>query len=363
MKLSSVVTAIIVGAFLYALVMERDFLRALAGAEPIAAAETEVTPVAVGDEAVSVIAMHSAARPVESELVLRGQTEASRRVEVRAETTGLVISEPLRRGARVEAGDLLCELDPGTRPAQLAEAEARLTEAEANARASESLVERGYTAETTAIGNRAALQAAQAVINQAEREIERLKITAPFGGLIESDTAELGELLQPGSECSTIIDLSPIKLIGYAPERLVDRIETGAPVGTRLLTGQEFLGEVTFVSRSADPETRTFLVEAEVANRDLKIRDGITAEIVIGLDGTQAHLLPQSALTLDDLGRLGVRTVMGAATEFVPVTIVRDTPDGVWLEGLPETADVIVVGQDFVTDGQAVEATFREPAP
>lgn len=363
MKLSSVLTAILVGAFLYALVMEREALRVLAGAEPTEAAEAEVTEAAAGDEAVSVIAVRSAARGVESELVLRGQTEASRRVEVRAETTGLVISEPLRRGAQVEAGDLLCELDPGTRPAQLAEAEARLKEAEANARASESLVERGYTSETTAIGNRAALQAAQAAIDQAKREIERLEITAPFGGLIEDDAAELGELLQPGSECATITDLSPIKLVGYAPERLVDRIETGAPVGARLLTGQEFLGEVTFVARSADPETRTFLVEAEVANRDLAIRDGITAEIVIGLDGTQAHLLPQSALTLDDLGRLGVRTVVEGAAAFVPVTIVRDTPEGVWLEGLPETADVIVVGQDFVTDGQPVEPTFREPAP
>jgi len=362
MKLSSVLAAILVGAFLYALVMERDMLRALAGAEPIEAAAAEVTSAAAA-ETVSVIARHSTARPVESELTLRGQTEASRRVEVRAETTGLVISEPLRRGATVEAGDLLCELDAGTRPAQLAEAEARLKEAEANARASETLVERGFTSETTAIANRAALQAAQAAIDQAERELERLEITAPFGGLIETDTAELGELLQPGSECATIIDLSPIKLIGYAPERLVDRIEPGAPVGARLLTGQEFLGEVTFVSRSADPETRTFLVEAEVANRDNQIRDGITAEMVIGLDGTEAHLLPQSALTLDDLGRLGVRTVQDGVAAFVPVSIVRDTPEGIWLEGLPADVDVIVVGQDFVTDGQPVDARFMELEP
>jgi multidrug efflux system membrane fusion protein len=311
---------------------------------------------------VAVVAEHSIALEVESGVVLRGRTEAARRVEVRAETTGLVVSDPLRRGARVAAGDLLCANDPGPRPAQLAEAAARLAEAEANNPASERLAERGYTAETTAIANRASLQAAQAMIDQARREIERLQIHAPFGGLLESDTAELGTLLQPGSECATVIALDPIKLIGFVPETAVDKVKVDAPVGARLLTGQEVAGRVTFVSRSADPDTRTFLVEAEVPNADLSIRGGITAEIRVALEGTSAHLVPQSALTLDDAGRLGLRAVVDDTARFMPVEVVRDAVDGVWVTGLPESLDVIVVGQDFVTDGQPVAASFRDTA-
>lgn len=361
MRVFPILTAIVVGAFLYAFVMERDTLRAIAGAEalPEAAAEPEAEAAA----AVAVVAMRSEAREVASGMVLRGRTEANRRVEVRAQTTGLVISEPLRRGAIVAEGDLLCELDPGNRPALLAEAEARLAEAEANSTASERLAERGYTAETTAIANRAALQSAQAGIDQARREIDRLRIVAPFEGLLEADTAELGALLQPGSECATIIDLDPIKLIGFAPERSVDQIEPGATVGARLLNGKEFTGRVTFVSRSADPATRTFRVEAEVPNTDLAIRDGATAEILVSLAGSAAHLLPQSALTLDDAGRLGVRVVEEGAAAFLPVEVVRDTAEGVWVSGLPESLDVIVVGQDFVTDGQPVTVSMRDPLP
>lgn len=366
MRIVPVISAIFVGLFLYALVLERDFLRALAGAETeVAANEAEADAEAGVAErtAVAVIAEHSKARVVDNALVLRGRTEAQRRVIMQAETTGQVASEPLRRGAMVEAGDLLCELDPGSRPAQLAEAEARLREAEANNRASESLAERGFTAETVAIANRASLQAAQAAIEQARRELDRLKIHAPFGGLLENDSAELGSLLQPGSECATVIDLDPIKLIGFAPERSVDRIVVGAPVGARLLTGQEFTGTVSFVSHAADPETRTFRVEAEVPNTDLAIRDGITAEMLVGLDGTDAHLLPQSALTLDDAGRLGVRAVVDGEAQFMPVEVVRDTAAGIWVAGLPETLDIIVVGQDFVTNGQPVEVTMRESDP
>ena len=40
--------------------------------------------------------------------------------------------------------------------------------------------------------------------------------------------------------------------------------------------------------------------------------------------------------------------------KFVPVTLLRDTPEGVWLTGLPETAEVIVIGQEYVTDGVRV---------
>jgi len=96
-----------------------------------------------------------------------------------------------------------------------------------------------------------------------------------------------------------------------------------------------------------------------VPNADLSIRDGQTAEIAVQSDGQSAHLLPQSALTLDDEGRLGVRTVEGDVARFAPVNVIRDTVDGIWVAGLEPQVDVIVVGQEFVTDGVPVTASFR----
>ncbi len=361
MRIFPILTAALVAAALYLFVMERDTLRAIAGAQEVVAAADEAEPRPSGDPAVAVVVRRSDADEVEGGIVLRGRTEAARRVEVRAETSGLVISEPLRRGATISAGETLCEIDPGNRPAQLAEAEARLLEAQTNRDSAERLAERGFGAEVTAISNRASLQAAEARVDEARREIDRLRVVAPFDGLLESDTAEIGSLLQPGSVCATIIDLDPIKVTGFVPERSVERIKVGSNVGARLITGQEIAGEVTFVSRSADPDTRTFRVEAKAPNPDSAIRDGITAEIFVQLPDTPAHLLPQSALTLDDSGTLGIRAAVDGIAEFMPVTVVRDSVDGVWVTGLPDTVDVIVVGQDFVIDGQPVAVT-REDA-
>lgn len=213
----------------------------------------------------------------------------------------------------------------------------------------------------------AAIEAGQSAVAAARRDIANTAISAPFDGVLESDTAGLGALLQPGSPCARLIDLDPIRLVGFVAEADVDRVTLGAPAGARLSSGREVAGKVTFLSRSADPTTRTFRVEAEVANPDLSIRDGQTAEILVQSAGRMAHLLPQSALTLDDSGALGVRIAShegeGDIARFVPVEMLRDSQDGVWVSGLPDEARVIVTGQDYVSDGVALEVTMREASP
>jgi multidrug efflux system membrane fusion protein len=140
----------------------------------------------------------------------------------------------------------------------------------------------------------------------------------------------------------------------------VNKVELGALAGARLSTGQEIAGEVTFVSRSADMNTRTFETEITVPNPDLALRDGQTVEILIRTAPIRAHLIPGSALTLDDEGRLGVRVIEDGLAQFVPVEVIRDTPEGMLLSGLPDEAEVITVGQEYVTDGVPVAATFRD---
>jgi multidrug efflux system membrane fusion protein len=364
MKFVPILSALLVLAGIYVFIFERDRFVPFdqSGSEtPVEGAETvEAEGDTQIERPVPVVVQSSTAQDIASAVILRGRTEATRRVDVRAETTGTVISEPLSSGTMVAEGQLLCELDPGTRNAQLAQARAALEEARLNDQASSTLAERGFGSETTAAARRAQLGAALAAVEQAEKEIERLRITAPFAGTLETETAELGALLQPGSACATVMSLERVRFVGFVPEREVSRIRVGSPVQVRLVDGNTVRGNVTFVSNSADPQTRTFRIEAEVDNTDRSIRDGATAEISIAISAGEAHLLPQAALTLDDAGQIGVRIVRDGAAYFLPTTVIRDEMDGVWLAGLPDQADVIVVGQEFVSDGRAVRAVSTD---
>lgn len=436
MRLIPIILAIAVTAFIGFAILERerllefaraDHLALLTGEEPEETGETDEVSTdedaQASDEAaetergVRVVAMHSVSRVVDSAVLLRGETEAARQVTVMAETSGAVVSEPLRKGSFVQKDQMLCELDPGTRgssldeakarlaeakaqvpgtearipeaEARLAEAKARLEEAVINANAATKLKEDGFASETRVASTQASVRAAEATVSSAEaglksaqsglestkaairsaeaavataeKEIERLTVTAPFAGLLETDAAELGALLQPGSPCATIIQLDPIKLVGFVPETEVARVDIGAPAGARLSDGSEVVGRVTFLSRSADETTRTFRVEIQVPNAELAIRDGQTAEIIIEADGVSAHLLPQSSLTLNDEGALGVRAVNEDQTvAFHAVELLRDTREGVWVAGLPDTLDVITLGQEYVTEGVRVIPTFKD---
>lgn len=325
-----------------------------AAAEP---ASEGTRPEAEARAPIPVLTLETRAEETARRLTIRGETAANRLVEVRAETTGLVASEPLRRGTRVAEGDLLCRLDPGSRPAQLAEARALLAEAEAEYNAADRLSSQGFAAETSRIGRAALLEAARAEVELMEFDIARLEIRAPFAGLLESDTAELGSRLAEGELCAKVIDLSTVKAIGYVSENDVDLLELGQPATARLVNGAEAAGRVTFVSRMADPETRTFEVEVTLPNDAGRLRDGMTAEIVIELPGQRATLVPQSALTLDDDGRLGVRIAVEGRARFAPVSVLRDAERGIWVTGLPDTAEIIVVGQEFVRDGREIAPT------
>jgi multidrug efflux system membrane fusion protein len=415
MKPVPLIIAALVCVALYFVILDRETLVDFAARFGPDAAETaegvevpvediaaEAQPVAAED-LVHVTVRRSEAQVTENAVVLRGRTEAARQVNVSSETSGRIVSDPIRAGAFVEEGTVLCEIDPGTRltaleeaeaaldtararlpeaEAQLAGARAQLAAAEIDANAASRLSQSGFASETRAATAEAAresalaaIQSAEAAVSQArsgirsaeaqvtraEEEIERLTIVAPFSGHLESDTAELGTLMQPGALCATIIQLDPIKLVGFVPEAQVDRVAVGAQAGARLASGQEVVGEVTFLSRSGDERTRTFEVEITVPNPEYDIRDGQTADIMIRTEGTPAHLLPTSAMTLNDEGQLGVRVVdEDDVVQFVPVRMIRDTANGVLLAGLPEVADVITVGQEFVTEGVRVRTTYEE---
>ncbi|WP_417719998.1 efflux RND transporter periplasmic adaptor subunit [Salipiger sp.] len=433
MRIISILTALLVAAVLYAVVLERDRLldwaRAIApaasGEAPapeVAAAPEAGAPVAdsgedEGETSVAVMAMRSVARMIDDAVVLRGETQASREVDVMAETAGRVSSAPLPKGTRVTEGQVLCKLEPGTSGASLDEAVARLAEARAqrpqvearipeaeamvlqaeaqleeariNLTAAEQLSRGGYASRTKLASSQAqqraaeagvisaeaglksarsgvdsleaSIESARASVARAQTVVDNLTITAPFAGLLESDTAELGSLMAVGGHCATVIQLDPLKIVGFVPEVDVARVETGARAGARLTGDVTVTGTVTFVSRQSDPTTRTFRVEITLPNPDRAIRAGQTADIGIEAEGAMAHLLPQSALTLDDEGRIGIRsaTPEGRAA-FLPVRILRDTREGIWVGGLPDEVDVITVGQEYVTDGVAVSPSFEE---
>ncbi|MCV0425315.1 MAG: efflux RND transporter periplasmic adaptor subunit [Roseibium sp.] len=293
-------------------------------------------------------------------LEVRGRTEAEAKVAVKSETTDDVVRRPAREGARVSAGDILCELDNGTREARVLEAKALLAQAELDHTAATQLATKGFTAQTRAAATQALLDAAKARVKEAELELERTVIRSPIDGVIESPMAEVGAQLDSGGICATVVNSDPMIAIGQVSELNISQISVDMPAEVQLVTGETLQGKVRYVSPSANPDTRTFRIEVELPNPDGKARDGVTAVTRLPLPVEKAHKISPAILTLNDDGQVGVRVVgEDNTTAFYSVKVLGGENDGLWVGGLPEEVNVIVVGQEYVGDGEPVEPVFK----
>jgi len=306
-------------------------------------------------------------RSQEAELVGRvitvfGRTAPVRRVELKAETDGRVEQIALARGDQGRGGALLLRLDLRDRAARLEEARAEVRQYESAWRGQLELEADGYVSPTQLAETLARLEAARAELIRAELDLAYREIRAPFDGVLLDRVVEVGDFVRAGDTVATWVDNTSIIVTGSVTERDAAALTTGAVASTRLITGQEARGTIRYLSPVADEATRTFLVELEIPNRDGKLPAGVTADMRIPVGERLAHRLSPALLTLDAEGRIGVKTIdKDNQVIFNEVEIVRSEASEVWVAGLPESANVIVVGQGYAAAGQRVAPSWLEP--
>ena len=300
------------------------------------------------------------AEDVSREVVVQGQLEANRLLDLRAETEGQVVELLVRKGQWVEAGQPLLRLASDERPARIAGARADLEQQRLNLSGARRLFERKLQSETQMKLAEAAVAAAEANLEIAELDLKRTLIKAPFAGVLEQVPVELGSLVERGDVVVQLIDNSNLKAVGYVPQQSAAQIEAGQQVSLQLLDGRKASATITFVSRSADTDTRSFRVEALLDQQMPDYNAGLSAELRITVGQTRAHFVSASVLALDTNGQVGIKSVQpDGIVSFHPVSLVRTEATGVWVGGLPETIQVIARGQGFVSSGQTVEAVFK----
>jgi multidrug efflux system membrane fusion protein len=295
-------------------------------------------------------------------LAVLGQTEANRRVAVKSELTGRVTEVLVDRGAYVDAGALLCRIAADSRGAQLREAQAKLKSAEIEYQGGLDLSERGLQSKAAMAKLAAQKEQTVARVDAAAAMLAKTELTAPFAGFIEERPVEVGDLMTPGASCAVVIELEPLLVVGQVAESEVSNVFVGQAVAVAVgAANAELMGTITFVARTPDLQTRSFKIEARIDQPGRAARAGLSATLAVPVRETFAHLVSPAALSLDGNGQLGLK--IGSAAKravFKPVEIVDESPEGIWVAGLPQSATVITVGHEDVSDGQSVQVDFSE---
>lgn len=293
---------------------------------------------------------------------ISGITQADKKIEISARTTGIISELFMKQGDVVNEGDLILTLAPEGRDVALASAQQTLEQAQIDLNAKEQLVERGTLGKLTLDQAKSTLSAAKSQVESAKAELERLNIVAAFDGVIDALMVEEGGSVQPGTPVATLISLDPIIGVGEVNESDLGIVTIGKQADLRLVTGETVSGTIRYVSREAQPNTRTYTVEIEVPNPDLAIPSGMTTEVILRGEAVLATPVPRSIVTLGNTGELGIRSLDEEdKVVFHPIDIVDDSTGALILGGIPKDVRIIVSGQNLVTEGQKVEPSELDP--
>mgnify|MGYP001227372718 FL=1 len=314
----------------------------------------ETSSAEIVEEKISVRATNIVGENKTYYLTVRGRTEAEKRVMLRPKTTSTVL-HTIDKGSFVKKGEEICSLDPENRSARLIEAEAGRKQAQLQYDAIKELYDEGFRSENALATAEAVLKGAIARQEIAQNELNNIIITSPFDGFIEDVFVEIGDLMTPASTCAVILQLDPMIVSGEVTEKNVTQVSIGENILISFLDNREINGKLTYVSKSSNPSTRTYKIEASFENKDADIREGLTANIKIPLQDVKAHLVPSYLLSLDDDGNLGLKIIEDGSVKFILIEIIEDSNEGLWVTGLPLNTTLITVGQEYVIDGQSVK--------
>ncbi len=298
----------------------------------------------------------SRAQVIDDVLLLNGQIESAKNVELKSEIDGSITALFFKKGDRVKQGDLIATINVGDRQEQLQKAKADLSARESDIRATESLKAKKLISDNQYQQDLANVAAARAAVKDIEVQIANTHIRAPFTGLINQLPVEVGDFASKNTHVATVIDDSHVKISVQVPQQHITKLRKGSTMQAELLNGTTYNGTIDYLSAQANANTRTFTVEASAPLNGAPAFFGQSANIKINVGEEVAHKLSPATLDLDTAGNLQVKLLNNDNIVVAhAVEIIRSERDGLWLKGLPAEITVITSGQGFVTPGQQVE--------
>lgn len=301
------------------------------------------------------------ARAHSPRLVLQGQLEAHREVALRARQAGRVEALPVALGERVSRGETLLALAREELPARLEQAEAELALARGELAGADSLRRRELISNPDYLRLQSGVSRALAEVASLRRQLDDTRPEAPFEGVLDRLDVEIGDLVQVGEAWGRLVDDARLTAIAAAPQRDALSLAPGLPAEIRLLDGTRLAGELSHVASRADDSTRSFPVEATLANPEGRRLAGASATLVIRLPERRVHRLSPALLELDGEGRLAIKHLDDDdRVRLTPVELVSADADTARVAGLPERIRLITLGGGFVDAGERVEAVAIE---
>lgn len=302
---------------------------------------------------------------VQEDLQAVGSLQSNESVILRPEVPGRISAIGFKDGQRVRKGQLLIALDDRLNEAEVAQMKAEYDLALSNLKRSEDLASRKFissSAQETAASN---AQVAEAKLKLAQARLSKMRIIAPFDGVVGIRGVSLGDYVKDGADLVNIEDTQTLKVDFRLPERNLTQIKVGQNVDVTAdaLPGERYSGLIEAINPRIDANGRSLELRARLQNPDGKLRPGmfVRVRVIVG-QRNDALLVPEEAIVPQG-SEFFVYKVVGDSARRVPVKIgVRRDARVEIVEGLVAGDRVVTAGMRLSRDGQPVTIANRPPA-
>lgn len=351
----------------------------------------------MGELTVNAIKLEPENIPLSFEYPARAQ--GSKEVQVRARVGGILLSRNYVEGSKVNAGDLLFEIDPAQfkvaldqAKAQLAQNEAKLQSAQSDWKRISTLFEQRVVSEKSKDDSRAtldsakaAVQMAQAQVDEAQLNLDYTKVTAPVSGITSLETQSEGSLISASGEDSLLTNITqvdPMYVIFSASEGeissltsmtergLITNPNNGRDIKAKVKFANDstyaYEGDINFINPTINETTGTIKLRAVFPNPTGRLKSGQFLRLVMeGMIRINALVVPQEAVMQGANSSFVYKINDKGIVEIVNVQTGLSTMDGGWIidEGL-KSGDVVVVSDLMkIRAGMPVKAKLINEAP
>jgi RND family efflux transporter MFP subunit len=344
--------------------------------------QAQLIPVATESNLIPVSIMHPIRSAADQDLTLPGNVQAYVETPIYARTNGYLKKWYVDIGGRVKEGQLLATIDTPEVDQQLNQAQAALLQAQASmdlakttAERYQNLLKSDGVSQQEVDQNNGAYKVADANVNAAKANLERLKylqsfqnVTAPFDGVLTARNVDIGALISDGNTqpLFQLAQVSVLRIYVNVPEPYSNDINPGLTTQLHIaeFPNNIFAGKVVHTAGAIDPASRTLLTEVQVPNPKEQLMPGAYAEVKFHIhSGVVPLLVPSTALIFRSDGAQVALVDSDNKAHLRSVTIGRDFGSNLEIiSGLQPDDQVIVNPPDSISEGAPVAVQTQPPA-
>ncbi|MBS3924282.1 MAG: efflux RND transporter periplasmic adaptor subunit [Xanthomonadaceae bacterium] len=294
-----------------------------------------------------------------------GTARASESIAITSKLAERVERVRFESGQRVEAGQVLVELDVGGDVADLDAARTAYREAQRQYERQRQLAEQRLIPTSQLDAQRATRDAAQARVQQALARVADRAIIAPFAGVLGLREVSPGQLLQPGTAITTLDALDTMQVDFAVPEVHLARLAEGLAVEARsdAWSGQVFRGRLISIDSRVDVATRSVAVRAAVENPEGRLLPGMLLTLKVFEQERLALVVPEIAVLQIGTQSYVYRVDAERRAELVPVRLgSRELGRVEVVEGLTAGDRIVIDGTVKLRPGLAIRESETAPS-